>query len=40
MLTAAPKIASYFVSAELRTFDAAGRAAALARLEAGPQTSE
>ena len=34
------KIASYFVSAELRTFDAAGRAAALAWLEAGPQTSE
>ena len=27
LLTAAPKIASYFVSAELRTFDAAGRAA-------------
>ena len=40
LLTAAPKIASYFVSAELRTFDAAGRAAALAWLEAGPQTSE
>ena len=35
LLTVAPKIASHFVSAQLRTFDAAGRAAALAWLEAG-----
>src|SRR5262245_38596579 len=34
-LTVAPKIASHFVSAEVRTFDAADRAAALAWLESG-----
>jgi hypothetical protein len=33
-LTVAPKIASHFVSAQLRTFDAADRAAALAWIEA------
>jgi hypothetical protein len=33
-LTVAPKIASHFVSAQLRTFDAAERAAALAWIEA------
>jgi hypothetical protein len=36
LLAVAPKIASHFVSAEVRTFDAAGRAAALAWIEAGP----
>jgi hypothetical protein len=35
LLAAAPKIASHFVSAQLRTFDAASRAAALAWLKAG-----
>ena len=35
LLAVAPKIASHFVSAQLRTFDAADRAAALAWLEAG-----
>jgi hypothetical protein len=35
LLAAAPKIASHFVSAQLRTFDAASRAAALTWLEAG-----
>jgi hypothetical protein len=30
VLTVAPKIASHFVSAEVRTFDATSRAAALA----------
>jgi hypothetical protein len=34
-LSVAPKIASHFVSAQLRTFDAADRAAALAWLQAG-----
>ena len=34
LLAVAPKIASHFVSAELRTFDAADRAAALAWIEA------
>jgi len=33
-LTVAPKIASHFVGAQLRTFDAAERAAALAWIEA------
>jgi hypothetical protein len=33
-LTVAPKIASHFVSAQLRTFDAADRAAAIAWIEA------
>jgi hypothetical protein len=33
-LTVAPKIASHFVSAQLRTFDTADRAAALAWIEA------
>jgi hypothetical protein len=36
----APKIASHFVSAELRTFDAADRTAALAWFETGSQASE
>ena len=36
LLAAAPKIASHFVSAEVRTFDAADRAAALAWIAAGP----
>ena len=35
LLAVAPKIASHFVSAELRTFEAADRAAALAWIEAG-----
>ena len=35
LLAVAPKIASHFVSAELRTFEGAGRAAALAWIEAG-----
>ncbi len=35
LLAVAPKIASHFVSAELRTFKAADRAAALAWLEGG-----
>ena len=35
LLAVAPKIASHFVSAQLRTFDAADRAAALAWIEAG-----
>ena len=35
LLAVAPKIASHFVSAQLRTFDAASLAAALAWLEAG-----
>lgn len=39
LLAVAPKIASHFVSAQVRTFDAADRAAALAWLEGGPQTS-
>jgi hypothetical protein len=39
LLAVAPKIASHFVSAELRTFDAASRAAALAWIEAGARTS-
>ena len=34
LLAVAPKIASHFVSAQLRTFDTASRAAALAWLEA------
>jgi len=34
-LPVAPKVASHFVSAEIRTFDAADRAAALDWLEAG-----
>jgi len=34
-LSVAPKIATHFVSAEIRTFDAADRAAALAWLESG-----
>jgi len=34
-LSVAPKIAKHFVSAEIRTFDAADRAAALAWLESG-----
>jgi hypothetical protein len=38
-LAVAPKIASHFVSAELRTFDAASRTAALAWIEAGARTS-
>ena len=35
LLAAAPKIASHFVSAKLRTFDVASRAAALAWVEGG-----
>jgi hypothetical protein len=35
LLAVAPKIASHFVSAQLRTFDASGRTAALVWLEAG-----
>ena len=35
LLAAAPKIASHFVSAQLRTFEASGRAAALAWVEGG-----
>ncbi len=35
LLAVGPKIASHFVSAQLRTFDAASRTAALAWLEAG-----
>ena len=35
LLSAAPKIASHFVSAQLRSFDAASRAAALAWVEGG-----
>ena len=34
LLAVAPKIASHFVSAEVRTFDGGGRAAALAWIEA------
>ena len=40
LLAAAPKIASHFVSAEVRSFDTAGRAAALAWIEAGPRAGE
>lgn len=40
LLTMGPKIAAHFVSAELRTFDAADRAAALAWIDSGPQTSQ
>ena len=40
LLTVAPKIAAHFVSAELRTFGAADRAAALAWTETGSQTSQ
>jgi hypothetical protein len=40
LLSVAPKIASHFVSAELRTFEASARAAALAWVEGGSQTSE
>jgi hypothetical protein len=36
VLTAAPTIASHFVSAEVRAFDARSRDAALAWIEAGP----
>ena len=36
MLTVGPKIASHFVSAEIRTFDAASRDAALAWIASGP----
>ena len=36
LLAAAPKIASHFVSAQIRSFDADARAAALAWIEAGP----
>ena len=39
LLAVAPKIASHFVSAELRTFEGAGRAAALAWIEAGAHAS-
>jgi SpoIIAA-like len=39
LLAGAPKIASHFVSAEVRTFDAADRASALAWIEAGSQAS-
>jgi hypothetical protein len=35
LLAVGPKIASHFVSAQLRTFDAVDRAAALAWIEAG-----
>ena len=35
LLAAAPKIASHFVSAQIRAFDADARAAALAWIEAG-----
>ncbi len=35
LLALAPKIASHFVSAQVRTFDANGRAAALAWIETG-----
>lgn len=35
VLSVAPKIAKHFVSAEIRTFDAADQAAALAWLESG-----
>jgi hypothetical protein len=35
LLAAAPKIASHFVSAQLRSFDAASRAAALTWVEGG-----
>ena len=35
LLALAPKLASHFVSAEVRTFDVADRAAALAWLESG-----
>ncbi len=37
LLAVAPKIASHFVSAEVRTFDVASRAAALAWIGAGAQ---
>jgi len=37
LLAVAPKIANHFVSAEVRTFGAADRAAALAWIEAGSQ---
>ena len=40
LLAAGPKIASHFVSAEVRSFDTAGRAAALAWIEAGPRAGE
>ena len=40
LLAVAPKIASHFVSAEVRTFDAGDRAAALAWIEAGPHAPE
>jgi len=36
LLAVGPKIANHFVSAQLRTFEAAGRAKALAWIEAGP----
>ena len=35
LLSAAPKIASHFVSAEVRSFDAGGRDAALAWIDSG-----
>jgi hypothetical protein len=38
LLAAGPKIASHFVAAELKTFPSAERAAALAWIEAGPNT--
>ena len=40
VLAVAPKIASHFVSAELRTFEGAGRAAALAWIEAGSHAAD
>ena len=40
LLAAGPKIASHFVSAEVRSFDTAGRAAALAWIDAGPRAGE
>jgi hypothetical protein len=40
LLGVAPRIAGHFVSADVRTFDAANRAAALAWIEAGPQTGD
>ena len=40
LLAAAPKIASHFVSAQVRTFDTASRAAALAWLESGSKTAQ
>ena len=39
LLTAGPKIAGHFVAAELRTFSSAGRAAALAWIAAGTEST-